>query len=119
MQGGKLAAQYDKESKGERNMAFKQVSCICLLLLILTYCVSHDARTIICLFESPTRRLLAGRGSIMGMRPVAYTGGLLDMALCLSQHLLDCWRMTAVEAVARASRPQWRPLLYLGPTYRV
>ena len=26
MQGGKLAAQYDKESKGQRNMAFKEVS---------------------------------------------------------------------------------------------
>ena len=26
MQGGKLAAQYDKESQGERNLAFKPVS---------------------------------------------------------------------------------------------
>ncbi len=30
MQGGKLAAQYDKESKGERNLAFKPVSPLSL-----------------------------------------------------------------------------------------
>ncbi len=29
-QGGKMAAQYDKESKGERNLAFKPV---CLIYL--------------------------------------------------------------------------------------
>lgn len=34
VQGGKLAAQYDKESKGERNLAFKPVSRACLPQLV-------------------------------------------------------------------------------------
>ena len=42
MQGGKLAAQYDKESKGKRNLAFKPVSHNLRLLHTLMQIASYS-----------------------------------------------------------------------------
>ena len=110
MQGGKLAAQYDKESKGERNLAFKPVSHTCLPQLAYTHDVEAGASvTSISALGGLLSSYMLAEDPTFGHMPRGCTAGLGHLALRepelwpLSACLMQDRAPTDARVVARAS----------------